>query len=103
LANALGSHAEVSEAISGSLATAVSGLQAAESEQAETLRQLADDIEAVRHQVALTHARTGELLTALRHRDDAAVRTWQDLAASLDEDLRRVQRELGSGEVDAGR
>jgi len=97
----LETHAESAGVLGSSLAAAGSELASAESEHAAVLRKLSEEIEVARGHIATADASIGAALTTLRDSVAAAVRNWPGLTAGLEEDLRRIQRELGSGQVDA--
>lgn len=78
-------------------------LSEAGSEQSSTLRELADDIASTHRQLTSATNTVLNELAALLRRVDAAREKWPTVVAGLEEDLRRVQRELASGPMDAKR
>lgn len=90
-------------ALDGGLADARAELLNANSEQAAALTELANSIAAVRSQLATSADSIREAVAALSRRVGAIRERWPQLVAGLEEDLRRVQRELGSGPMDAKR
>jgi DNA repair ATPase RecN len=86
-----------------SLAAAASELTAAESEHAGMLRELAERVEAARDRARTTLDTVGVQLAELRGHVASALTRWPELLAGLEDDLRRIQQELGSGPVDAKR
>lgn len=85
------------------LAAARAELLGANSEQAAALTELADAIASVHARLTATAEGVGSEVRALLHRLDDARERWPLLVAGLEDDLRRVQRELGSGPMDAKR
>ncbi len=93
--------AENAAALTSSLAAAASGLASAESEHAAVLRRLSEEIEVARGHVAAADASIRAALAAVYDSVAGTARKWPGLTAGLEDDLRRIQRELGSGQVDA--
>jgi DNA repair ATPase RecN len=100
---ALRTHVESVTAVTDGLTAAASELAAADSEHADALRELASAIGAARDRAIRTLNTVSAELKALRDRLATTANEWPGLIADLEEDLRRVQRELGSGSLDAGR
>ena len=98
-----GSHADSASVISESISQAQAELQAAASEQAEMLKGLAADIGSVSDRVRASMVAVDAELASLLSRVAVARERWPELVAGLEGDLRRVQRELGSGTMDAKR
>lgn len=101
--DALHLQVESAAAVTDGLSAAASELASAQSEHANALTELAAAIEAARDRSAAAMTTAREELAALRSRIDTTVQGWPELVAGLEEDLRRIQRELGSGPVDAKR
>jgi chromosome segregation protein len=97
------SYADSMAAASDSLSQAQSELLAAESEQALVLKTLAADIASADDRVKVAVARVDEELASLLRRVEESRERWPEFIAGLEEDLRRVQRELGPGTMDAKR
>jgi chromosome segregation protein len=94
---------EDASALAENLGTAASDLSAAQSEHAHLLKQLAQDIRAVNSRLSTVLGTTQAELAALRERITTALKDWPRLVEPLEEDLRRIQRELGAGALDAER
>jgi len=85
------------------LSAASSGLAAADSEHADMLKELATRIEATRDNARINLDVVADQLASLRDDLASVLARWPKLLAGLEDDLRRIQRELGSGPVDAQR
>lgn len=103
IAEALANHADSASVTAASLAAAASALASADSEYSHLLIKLSADIEAARQRTAAAQASTTQALSNARERIAATSNAWAGLVAGLDEDLRRIQRDLGSSQVDPGR
>lgn len=86
-----------------SLGTAAAELSAAESEHAHVLKQLASEVRVVSSRLSKMLSEAGGELEALWERIGATLNDWPRLVAPLEEDLRKIQRELGTSALDAER
>ncbi len=101
--DAVNTHKDNAASILDSLSTAAIGLATADSEHADMLKALAAQAEAVGDRARASLEAVGGQLLALRDHVASALARWPELLVGLEEDLRRIQRELGSGPVDAKR
>jgi len=99
----LSTQTESAAAVKDNLSAAVGELAAADSEHASMLRELLPEIDAARARAEASLSTLGGELKALASRIAAVASRWPELTAGIEEDLRRVQQELGSGQLDAGR
>lgn len=96
-------YADSATAVGEDLAEAGRELSAADSEEAAMLKALAAEIASASTRVKDAVARVDDELASLLRRMEESRGRWPGLIAGLEEDLRRVQRELGSGTMDAQR
>lgn len=96
-------HAEGAAAVHESLTEAAAELRGADGEQAVMLTELAADIELAVDRAAEAMSGVAAELARLQARMNGTRERWPELMAGLEEDLRRVQRELGTGTLDAKR
>jgi chromosome segregation protein len=101
--DALSTHQESEASVVDGLSTAAAELAAAQSERADVLKELAAQVETTRDSAKANLDAVAGKLEDLRRRFASALVRWPQLLAGLDDDLRRIQRELGSGPVDAQR
>lgn len=94
---------ESANALDDGLTEAQGVLLGATSEHSSALKELADEIASAHGRLTSATNTVLSELAALLLRADAAREQWPTLVAGLEEDLRRVQRELGSGPMDAKR
>jgi chromosome segregation protein len=102
-ANARLTQRDTTATVVDDLTAAASELAAAESEHAGTLKELASHVEAARNRARTALDGVGVILTELADRVGSAAVAWPERLAGLEDDLRRIQQELGSGPVDAKR
>ncbi|MGH3622177.1 MAG: hypothetical protein ACRDQ5_10355, partial [Sciscionella sp.] len=96
-------HTRAATEIMEALTAAAADLRAGQSEHAEVLAERAADVETTRERIGRALETAGAEIQALRQRLGDALAQWPTLVSSLDEDLRRVQAELGGGGLDAQR
>jgi chromosome segregation protein len=101
--DALSTHRDNAASIGDALAAAAAALAAAESEHADILKGLAAQAAATGDSAKANLDDIAGKFADLRHRLASTLARWPQLLAGLDDDLRRIQRELGSGPVDAQR
>ena len=100
---ALNAQREAAATIGDDLAVAVTELGFAESDHADSLLAFSAYIGVVAERISTAQEAVAGMLTALRSQADETVGNWLSQIAELEQDLRDVQRELGSGPVDAQR
>jgi len=101
--DALAAYMENTRTLLEELAGAASELAAAESEHADSMKGLATRIDDARNSIRTTLTNVGMQLTELRDDASSALARWPGLTSGLEDDLRRIQHDLGSGPVDAQR
>lgn len=89
--------------LSEDLSDTAAGLRGADSEQAAVLTGLSREVSAARDRVNTAMSQVTAELTSLLNQARDVLTRWPELVAGLEEDLRRVQRELGTGTVDVKR
>jgi len=102
-ADAASKHADTTSEVIDLLTTGAAGLKDGRSEHATILRELAADVEATRDRIRPALSSIDVDLHALRDRVSAVAGNWPTLMTSLDEDLRRIQADLGGSQLDAQR
>jgi DNA repair ATPase RecN len=100
---ALGRHRDDTAVVVDSLSAAANELGAAESEHAYMLKELAAYIEGARDDARTALDTVAEQLAGLREHVASAVASWPRLLVGLEDDLRRIQQDLGSGPIVAKR
>jgi chromosome segregation protein len=100
---ALGRHRDDTAVVVDSLSAAANELGAAESEHAYMLKELAAYIEGARDDARTALDTVAEQLAGLREHVASAVASWPGLLVGLEDDLRRIQQDLGSGPIVAKR
>lgn len=103
LDDALSTHGDNAASVMELLSAASSELAAADSEHADVLKELAARIEATKDNTTKNLNAVADQLASVRDHLASALTRWPQLLAGLEDDLRRIQRELGSGPVDAQR
>ncbi|MGH4022290.1 MAG: TrlF family AAA-like ATPase [Pseudonocardiaceae bacterium] len=101
--DASSAHTAAAAEITEALTAASADLRASQSEYAGVLAELAGDVETTRERISQALDTAHGELQALQERLGDAVARWQTLVSDLDEDLRRIQAELGGGGLDAQR
>jgi DNA repair ATPase RecN len=96
-------HTEAAAEISEALAAAAADLRAGQGEHARLLDDLAADVDATRARIGAALARVEAEFPVLQGRLGELAARWPDFVSELDEELRRIQAELGSGSLDAAR
>ena len=96
-------HAEAAAEISEVLAAAAADLRAGQGEHARLLDDLAAEVDATRARIGTALARVDAEFRALQGRLGELVARWPDFVSELDEELRRIHAELGSGSLYAAR
>lgn len=102
-AEAASTHADAASNAIELLTAGVADLRAGRSEHATVLSELAAKVEMTRDRIKSTLASLDDDLGALRDHLTAAIGNWPVLVIGLEEDLRRIQAELGSDQLDAQR
>ncbi|MGH3870611.1 MAG: TrlF family AAA-like ATPase [Pseudonocardiaceae bacterium] len=102
-ADAASKHADATSEVVDLLATGVADLTADHSEHAAILRKLAADVEATRDRIRPTLVSIDADLRALHDRVATVAGNWPTLMTNLQEDLRRIQTDLGGSQLDAQR
>jgi hypothetical protein len=102
-ADAASKHDDTTSEVIDLLTTGAAGLKDGQSEHATILRELAADVEATRDRIRPALSSIDVDLHALRDRVSAVAGNWPTLMTSLDEDLRRIQADLGGSQLDAQR
>jgi DNA repair ATPase RecN len=99
----LTTHTDMTGQITEALTVGASELRARRSEHGRLLDDLAGEFDATRARLSDALGRVGADLGALRVRIGDLLTRWPELMEKLDEDLRRIQAELGSDHLDASR
>src|SRR5262249_44355964 len=94
---------ENTDRVLGSLAETASGLAAGESEYADELVALSASLSAIRDRLSDTMSAASSELLAVRDAVRDAADRWPAHVSALAGELRRIQAELGSGQLDAQR
>jgi chromosome segregation protein len=100
---ALSRHQDETALIIDSLSAAANELGATESEHASMLRELAANIEGVRDNAKTAMETVKAQLAGLREHVASALAMWPELILGIEDDLRRIQQDLGSGPIVAKR
>ena len=101
--DAVGTHAKATSDIIEFLTTTITDLKAGQSEHIAVLNKVVAEVEATRDRIRSTLADVDADLRSLREQVAAAARDWPSLMTGLEEELRRIQTELGDGPLDAQR
>lgn len=102
-AEAASKHADAASNVIEFLTAGVADLRAGRSDHTTVLGELAAEIEMTRDRIESALTRVNADLGALRDLLTAAIGNWPALVTGLEEDLRRIQAELGGDQLDAQR